>query len=347
MSISLSPNLPANVVEIGNEISQAKINEINAGTLALQSWVSASYLTTASASSTYQTISGMSSYLTTASASSTYAPKANPTFTGTVTIPAGASISGYLTTSSASSTYQTISGMTSYLTTSAASSTYQPIGSYLTDAPSDGSEYVRKNAAWAVATGGGGGGISDAPSDGNLYARQNAAWTSFTIPTLSVTNIDLTGNFNGYSMGSGYYTFKFDSSANTLRMQDGVGSGITISATAITFPDSTTLSTAPVASGMSVNTQTSSYSLALTDANNIIYVPAGSSPTITIPYNSSVAFAVGTEITIVYDGSSSGSVYFQPQDTMTPLPVLVNFSTMTTSGIKKIVKVGTDLWISQ
>ena len=37
----------------------------------------------------------MSSYLTTSTASSTYAPLASPTFTGTVTIPAGASISGY------------------------------------------------------------------------------------------------------------------------------------------------------------------------------------------------------------------------------------------------------------
>jgi hypothetical protein len=109
-----------------------------------------------------------------------YATLASPTFTGTVTIPAGASISGYLTTSSAASTYQTLSGMSSYLTTSAAASTYYPLSNpsgfitssaltgyateswvtsqgYLTDAPSDGNEYVRKNAAWAIATGGGGG----------------------------------------------------------------------------------------------------------------------------------------------------------------------------------------------
>lgn len=70
------------------------------------------YLTTSSAASTYQTISGMSSYLTTATASSTYAPLASPTFTGTVTIPAGASISGYLTTSTASSTYAPIASPT-------------------------------------------------------------------------------------------------------------------------------------------------------------------------------------------------------------------------------------------
>lgn len=40
MSVRISPNLPANVVEIGDEISQAKIDEINAGTLATQTWVS-------------------------------------------------------------------------------------------------------------------------------------------------------------------------------------------------------------------------------------------------------------------------------------------------------------------
>jgi hypothetical protein len=51
-------------------------------------------------------------------ASTTYAPLASPTFTGTVTIPTGASISGYLTTANASSTY---------LTQSNAASTYAPL----------------------------------------------------------------------------------------------------------------------------------------------------------------------------------------------------------------------------
>jgi hypothetical protein len=64
--------------------------------------------------------SDLSAYLTTSTASSTYAPLASPTFTGTVTIPSGASISGYLTTASAASSYQpldsdltSIAGLTS------------------------------------------------------------------------------------------------------------------------------------------------------------------------------------------------------------------------------------------
>ena len=43
------------------------------------------YLTSATAASTYQTLSGMSSYLTTSAAASTYAPIASPTFTGLAT----------------------------------------------------------------------------------------------------------------------------------------------------------------------------------------------------------------------------------------------------------------------
>jgi hypothetical protein len=66
-------------------------------------------------------------------------------------------------------------------------------GGGLTDAPSDGSEYVRKDGAWAVATGGGGGGISDAPSDGKAYSRKDAGW---------VTNrINAWDNYVTYTVG--------------------------------------------------------------------------------------------------------------------------------------------------
>ena len=50
--------------------------------------------------------------LTSATAASTYAPIASPTFTGTVTIPAGASISGFLTSATAASTYAPLASPT-------------------------------------------------------------------------------------------------------------------------------------------------------------------------------------------------------------------------------------------
>ena len=72
----------------------------------------------------------LSAKLDSATAASTYAPLASPTFTGTVTIPAGASISGYLTSATAASIYQTQADMSSYLTSSTASSIY--LGTYTT-----------------------------------------------------------------------------------------------------------------------------------------------------------------------------------------------------------------------
>ena len=81
----------------------------------------------------------ISGYLSSATAASTYAPLASPTFTGTPTVP------GYLTTSAAGTTYAPLASPTftgtptvpGYLTTAAAGSTYQPLSgmsSYLTTA---------------------------------------------------------------------------------------------------------------------------------------------------------------------------------------------------------------------
>ena len=99
-----------------------------------------SYLTSAIASSTYQTISGMSSYLTVANATSTYQTISGmvnylTTATATTTYQTIAGMSAYLTSTTAASTYQTIAGMTNYLTSAVAASTYQTISgmsSYLT-----------------------------------------------------------------------------------------------------------------------------------------------------------------------------------------------------------------------
>jgi hypothetical protein len=167
MSISISPNLPANVVEIGNEITQAKINEINSGTLATQTFVATNY-----------------------------APKANPTFTGIVTIPAGANISGYLPLSGGQ--------LTGTLTLSQVNGIYNT--DFVIDAYNDtgmGTHYLHTftntDGRFLLATNGGGltfpdgttqttagypngnpngytAGITDAPSDGNNYARNNGAW---------------------------------------------------------------------------------------------------------------------------------------------------------------------------
>jgi hypothetical protein len=313
MSVHISPNLPANVVEIGNEITQAKLNEINAGTLALQTWVSASYLTTATASSTYQTQAGMSSYATQSYVTTrgylTDAPSNGSEYVrknGAWSVATGGGGGGSATWGSITGTLSNQTDLTSYVT---------GLG-YIGDAPNiTGNLYVRSEGAWTQFTG-----VTEAPSDGANYVRNMSAWTNLsslgyqtasdvstyvtglgyiTSSSLTVTNIDLTGNFNGYSMGSGYYTFKFDSSANTLRMQDGTGSGITISSTGITFPDTTTLTTAPISGG--VITATSSYTISQADVGKIIVMPNASGSSSIDFYG---AFVAGSVFYIVNSGST-------------------------------------------
>jgi hypothetical protein len=53
----------------------------------------------------------------------------------------------------------------------------------------------------------------------------------------------------------------------------------------------------------SVNTQTSSYTLALSDNSNVVVMNSASGVNVTVPPNSSVAFPVGATIAIVQYGA--------------------------------------------
>lgn len=57
-------------------------------------------------------------------------------------------------------------------------------------------------------------------------------------------------------------------------------------------------------------TKAASATLALTDANKVITMTGASSQTLTIPPNSSVAFPIGTQITVIMNGA--GAVVFAP-----------------------------------
>lgn len=177
-------------------------------------------LTTSLAASTYQTLAGMSAYLTTASASSTYQTQA--------------AMSAYLTSATAASTYQTLSGMSAYLTSATAASTYQPIGSYLTDAPSDGSTYGRKDGAWeAVVSSVSWGGISGTLSD------QTDLQSALDLKApLSGPAFDGTATFTGSGGTVSLNEQGLDLSASTA------GGLVTVGTSGITFSDSTNQQTA-------------------------------------------------------------------------------------------------------
>jgi hypothetical protein len=393
MSVQISPNLPANVVEIGQEISQAKIDELNAGVLATQSWTATTYapkasptftgtvtipagasisgyLTTSVASSTYQTLSGMSSYLTTSSAATTYATKASPTFTGTVTIPAGASISGYLTTSSAASTYQTLSGMGSYATQS-----YVTSQGYITDAPSDSHTYGRRNGVWHQINGGGGGGGGITTSDVSFWLTQGS---SYLQPTgiasgyvLSFNGTDLvwvapSGGGGGLTIStlSNGATSTLDSTAPTAGQAltyDGMklvwgtvgggGGGVAWGGITGTVTDQTDLTTYITGLGYltSIPAKTvqgvgSGYLVSAGDQNKILlFTTTMGSDTINLPADSTYAFPDGTEITIcqysgVFGNAISGQYAGQP--------TINGASSVTVSNtVSKLVKIATDAWL--
>ena len=115
--------------------------------LATQSWVTAQGYLTASSLTGYATQSWVSAqgYLTSSSLTG-YATQAWVDAHGY--LQAGA-LTGYALQSWVTSQgYITSSALSGYLLASTAAATYQPIGSYLTDAPSDGTPYVRLNGAW-------------------------------------------------------------------------------------------------------------------------------------------------------------------------------------------------------
>lgn len=195
-----------------------------------KSAATAGLLTTSLAASTYQTLAGMSAYLTTASAASTYYPLTNPS--GFIT---SAALSGYLLASTAAATYQTLAGMSAYLTTASAASTYQPIGSYLTDAPSDGSTYGRNNGAWVVA---GGGGVAWGGITGTLSDQTDLQSALDLKAPLSGPAFDGTATFTGSGGTVSLNEQGLDLSASTA------GGLVTVGTSGITFSDSTNQQTA-------------------------------------------------------------------------------------------------------
>ena len=163
---------------------------------------SSTYLTISSASSTYQTQSGMSSYLSTASAVANY-----QSISG---------MSAYLSTASAVSTYQPLSGMSAYLSTSAASTTYIAQSSYATssqaqagtstsavisastlqDAKYFAGGVVMNTILWSTATSGTGASASQQNGNGRLNAAPTTA-TGYAVASAPIVSPSRGVGFSG------------------------------------------------------------------------------------------------------------------------------------------------------
>lgn len=136
-----------------------------------------------------------------------------------------------------------------------------------------------------VATASGGTGISVSGS-----GSENAA---ITITNDGVTSLSGTSNQISVSASTGNITISIPST--------------------FTFPGTVTLNADPTQSlqaatkqyvdNISINTQTSSYILALSDAGKVIEMNSASANNLTIPLNSTIAFPIGTTVDIIQYGS--------------------------------------------
>jgi hypothetical protein len=100
--------------------------------------------------------------------------------------------------------------------------------------------------------------------------------------------------------------------------------------------------TAPIIT-LATNAQTATYTLALTDASDIVEMNVASANNLTIPLDSSVAFAIGTVITILQTGTGQTTINPTGGVTVNGTPGLklrAQWSSCT------LVKRATDTWVA-
>jgi len=154
--------------------------------------------------------------------------------------------------------------------------------------------------------------ITEAPIDGFPYVRKNGAWDINTAPVGSVNWGAIGGYLSDQTDLQTVLNDKLDSSAASttyLALAGGTMTGaITTAAAGITFNDATTQTTAWTGSipASTVNQVTGGpYTLAVSDANNIVRCSSFAGNTLYLPDDATAAIPVGSRITILVDDSTN------------------------------------------
>lgn len=101
--------------------------------------------------------------------------------------------------------------------------------------------------------------------------------------------------------------------------------------------------TGPLTGAVSINTQTASYQLVLTDGNKIIEMNVSTGNVLTIPANATVAFTIGTLIDIVQIGAGQTSVAGAVGVTVDSAGTKTKLTTQFSAA--SIYKRGSDEWV--
>ena len=91
------------------------------------------------------------------------------------------------------------------------------------------------------------------------------------------------------------------------------------------------------------NVQTTSCTLVLSDSSKHIYYTGGAA-TITIPTNASVAFPIGTAITVINNGSGALTVSTTGLTVKFAGTTLTGNRTIAINGMASLIKVASDTW---
>lgn len=213
------------------------------------------------------------------------APLANPTFTGTVTIPTGSEI-----------TLPSISSGVNHKGSTSGSTTLRA------SAVASGTITLPAVTGTVVTTGDTGSVTSAMIADGTIVDADINASAGISLSKLATSSA---GNIIVYN-ASGVPTAVSESgdvtidSSGVTAISSGVIVNADISATAAI--DLTKLA------DISTSAQTASYTLVLTDKTKIVEMNVASANNLTVPPNSSVAFPVGSQINILQTGAGQTTV---------------------------------------
>lgn len=231
----------------------------------------------------------LSSYLTTSAAASTYYPLTNPS--GYIT---SSALSGYATESWVTAGFYPLSGnpsgfLTSSSLTGYATESWVTSQGYLTSAPV--TSVAGRTGAITLSTSDISGlgtlaTVNDAPSDGSQYARKDGAWEVVSVPASYITSVssplsvsagDLSIDLSAYettaSAAATYYPL-----SNPLGFTTAYQSDLTYLKQSYNLSDLTNVSDARTNLGLGTMATATAADYSTTSAANALYYPLSSNP---------------------------------------------------------------------